>query len=70
MKKIRKELCKKLDINIDEKHKEYAQVISSVKTPMERKISKSNKTSKARLKREDEKENSDSKSSKKRIIHR
>lgn len=52
MKKIRKELTKKLDINIDEKHKEYFQI---VKTPMERKISKSHKGSKSRLKKEDEK---------------
>ncbi len=37
---------------------------------MERKISKSNKGSKTRLKKEDEKENSDSKNSKKKIIHR
>ena len=70
MKKMRRQLCKKLDINIDEKHREYAQVLGCVKTPIDRKISKSNKSSKGKLKREEDKENSDSKSSKKKIIHR
>lgn len=66
MKKIRKELSKKLDVNVD---KDYVLHSLGPKTPMDRKISKSGKASKSRPRNED-KENSDNKSSKKKIIHR
>lgn len=66
-KKLRKEIGKKLEVNIDDKHREYVQNAHHPRTPLDRKTSKSTKASKKTLKRnEDENCELNNRSSKKK----
>lgn len=72
-KKFRKEMCKKLEVNLDEKHREMMlqqQQTHIPRTPLDRKTSKSQKGSKARLIPKKDDDNYELKSSKKKISHK
>lgn len=67
-KKIRKQLSKKIEVNIDDKHKDFINQIQP-KTPMDRK--NQNKTSKVpKIKLKKEEDYIESKSSKKKMSAR
>ena len=65
-------MCKKLEVNLDDKHREMLlqQQVQIPRTPLDRKTSKSQKGSKARLIPKKDDDNYEMKSSKKKISHK
>lgn len=66
-KKVRKELSKKIEVNVEEKHKDLALQVQP-RTPMDRKVAKQSKVPKIKLKKEED--YVESKSSKKKMSAR